>query len=337
MRCYMKKFIQKILFFSAFCAIFMVIIPIYIDPYNVFHINNVRDNGIEPNANIIKMNKILNEPDKYNAYLFGSSRVGAIHTENISDVNCYNMTYSEGLPQEHLDNIKTFIENDIIPKRIYLGVDSLSYTMSAKEHQGEHSRISYEYAKANPIDFLSLYLDPYTALKSLSITNAYTPTNITTTKHTEYGWWCEYGRESLISKENAPTILGDYLLMDECLNTIAEIVNICNENNIELIVFTNPMHYIAHYASWIHYEEFLIRLAAITDYYNFSSLNDITLNHNCYVDTSHYNAETGDLILEFLSGNIPNTDLLTQGFGVYVTNDNVDELIALLTKQITKQ
>ena len=88
----------------------MVIIPIYIDPYNVFHINNVRDNGIEPNANIIKMNKILNEPDKYNAYLFGSSRVGAIHTENISDVNCYNMTYSEGLPQEHLDNIKTFIE-----------------------------------------------------------------------------------------------------------------------------------------------------------------------------------------------------------------------------------
>ena len=66
----------------------------------------------------------------------------------------------------------------------------------------------------------------------------------------------------------------------------------------------------------------------------FSGLNDITLSHANYVDTSHYNAETGDLMLEYLSGNIPNETLLEQGFGVYVNKDNVQELITVLECQI---
>lgn len=333
----MKKFIYKILLFSLFCGIFMTSIPVLIDPYNVFHTDNIRDNGIEPNTNYIKMNYILKNPDKFDAFLFGSSRVGAIHTENISDVNCYNMTYSEGIPQEHLDNLKTLIQHDIIPKRVYLGVDSLSYTMNPREHYTEHSRISYEYAKKHPIAFLSLYLDPNMALKSLKTTKAYTPQPNYTERFYHYGWWCEYGQESLISKDNAPTILGAYNLMDEAIDCIAEFVSLCSENNIELIVFTNPMHYINHYDSWSTYPEFLQRLASVTDFYNFSGLNDITLNHNCYVDTSHYNAETGDFMLAYMSGQIPNEALYAQGFGLYVTDENIDELLSLLTSQFPRK
>ena len=279
------------------------------------------------------MNYILKNPDKFDAFLFGSSRVGAIHTENIADIHCYNMTYSEGVPKEHLDNLKTLIEHNIIPKRVYLGVDSLSYTMNPKEHETEHSRISYEYAKAHPTDFLSLYLDPHMALSSLAITKSYTPTPGYAERFYNYGWWCDYGRESLISKDNAPTILGDYDLTDETINCIAEFVSLCAENDIELIVFTNPMHYINHYDSWNTYKGFLEKLSSVTNFYNFSGLNDITLNHNCYVDTSHYNAETGDLMLEYMAGQIPNEALYKQGFGVYVTKDNIQELLTLLENQ----
>jgi len=332
-----KKFIQKIVFFGLFCGIFMTAIPVAIDPYNVFHADAIRDNGIEQNSNYIKMNYILENPNKYDSYLFGSSRVGAIHTENIADANCYNMTYSEGLPKEHLDNLKTMVSNGIIPKRIYMGVDSLSYTLSPKEHQTEHSRISYEYAKENPIDFLLLYCDPHMALQSLKTTKQYTPVAGYAERFYNVGWWCEYGRESTINKDNAPTILGIHNLMDETLEYIAEMVAICNDNNIEFIVFTNPMHYIAHYDSGDIYLEFLEELADITDYYNFSGLNDITLNHCHYVDTSHYNAETGDLMLEFLAGNVPNASLLEQGFGMYVTSENVDDLITLLNSQYVRE
>ena len=328
----MKKFIQKIFIFATFCAVFTVAVSVIIDPYNVFHVSNIRDNGIEQNSNYIKMSYILDNPEKYDAFLFGSSRVGAIHTENIPDVNCYNMTYSEGVPKEHLDNLKTLIANGIIPKKVYLGVDSLSYTLNPDNHITQHPRMSYEYAKAHPIEFYSMYLTPNVAFQSLETTIAYTPSEEYAHRFYNYGWWCDYGRESLIGKDNAPTILGTYNLMDETLAHITEFVKLCTDNDITLTVFTNPMHYIAHYDSWSTYEEFLIRLAEVTDYYNFSGLNHITLNHSNYVDTSHYNAETGDLMIKFFSDNI-DEDLYSQGFGMYVTKDNVTQLIELLNSQ----
>lgn len=314
----------------------MTVIPISIDPYNIFHADNIRDNGVEPNTNYIKMRHILKNPDKFNAFLFGSSRVGAIHTENISDVTCYNMTYSEGIPQEHLANLKTMIANDIIPKRVYLGVDSLSYTKSPVLHQTDHSRSSYEYAMENPIDFLMLYLDPYIALQSLKISKDNVPEPNYAERFYNWGWWCEYGLETTINKENAPISLGNANRMDESLNAIAEMTAICKENDIELIVFTNPIHYTAYYSSGDDYLEFLERLADITDYYNFSGLNQVTLNHTRYVDTNHYNAETGDLMLEYLAGNIPDQSLYEEGFGFYVTAENVDDFMELLNQQFAQ-
>ncbi len=333
----MKKFIQKVLFFSLFCGIFMIVIPIAIDPYNVFHADCIRDNGVEPNTNYIKMNYILKNPDKFDAFLFGSSRVGAIHTEKIADVNCYNMTYSEGIPQEHLANLKTLLANHIVPKRVYLGVDSLSYAINPKKHQTEHSRISYEYAKEHPIDFLTLYFDPYTALKSLEITRNYVSQPGYTERFYNLGWWCDYGRESLINKDNVNTVVYEYSYVDDVIQSIAEFTDLCEENGIELVVFTNPMHYTKYYDSWSTYKDFLEKLASVTNFYNFSGLNDITLNHNCYVDTSHYNAETGDLMLEYMAGQIPNETLYEQGFGWYVTHENIEELLSLLESQFPQK
>lgn len=44
----MKKFIRKVLFFTIFC-ICAIVIPAYaLDPYNIFHWNNIRNNGINP-------------------------------------------------------------------------------------------------------------------------------------------------------------------------------------------------------------------------------------------------------------------------------------------------
>lgn len=59
----MKKFIVEIFPFVVFCVLITIMIPVSIDPYNVFHVNHVRDNGIEPNKNYIKMSYILENPD----------------------------------------------------------------------------------------------------------------------------------------------------------------------------------------------------------------------------------------------------------------------------------
>ena len=114
----MKKFIRKVLFFFVFC-ICIILIPAYIsDPFNVFHWKNVRSNGINPNYNYIKTKYVLENPDKYDGYLLGSSRVGVIHVEKIKEEKIYNMTASAALPREHFETLKTFISNGIEIKTV---------------------------------------------------------------------------------------------------------------------------------------------------------------------------------------------------------------------------
>ena len=169
----MKRFLLKLIPFVIFCAVICIGIPIVIDPCNVFHWEKIRDNGVEINKNYVKMKYILSNPEKYDTYMFGSSRVGAIHTNNIENENCYNMTYAMALPKENLANLRTFLESDIVPKKIYLGVDSLSYTEDYSKHYSEEIRCPYEYLKSHPLKFVSLYFNPTNAVKSISVTANY--------------------------------------------------------------------------------------------------------------------------------------------------------------------
>lgn len=328
----MKKFIWKVCVFAAYAFILTVVIPVLIDPYNIFHIDNIRYNGVEPNKNFIKMSYIIENPDKFDSLLFGSSRVGSIHVEKIVGEKCYNMTYSAGIPSEHLENIKTLIQNNVIPKKIYIGLDSLSYTEKGEEHYTEQLRCPYEYSQSKPKDFYLLYLNPYIAFKSLITTLKSEPQENYSKNFYEYGWWCEYDRETKMDWSLAKASIGKGSHLYETLDDIKEIVDICNDNGIELIVFTNPMYELTYEASIEKdYLMFLRELVLITPYYNFSGINDVTSNKSNYIDTSHYNAYVGDMILDCICNGVVDDSLYNAGFGVYVTNENVDEVILKLT------
>ncbi len=328
----MKKFIQKIILFSTFCFLLMAAISITIDPYNVFHINNVRDNGIEPNKNYIKMCYILDNPEKYDSLLFGSSRVGVIHTDKIQNETCYNMTYSEGLPAENLDNIKTLIANDVPVKKLYVGLDTLSYTIDPATHQAEPMRASYEYLKKHPFEFLTYYMDSSTALNSLETSREHVSSENFNELLFTYGWWCEYNTPQKLNADTAYPSIGPSYHLDETLSVIAEMVTICKDAGIELVVFTNPMYYLTYNKSLEYdYLEFLERLASITDFYNFSGINDVSLNADNFTDSSHYNAEVGDLMIDAMCHDIHDETLYEKGFGMYVTADNIDTVLTLLS------
>lgn len=67
----MRRFLRKIAPFVIFILILELVIPMAVDPYNVFHWQKIRDNGVEPNSNYIKMQYILHNPDKFDSFLFG--------------------------------------------------------------------------------------------------------------------------------------------------------------------------------------------------------------------------------------------------------------------------
>jgi hypothetical protein len=122
----MKKFFIRLLPFLIFCVVLIFILPVILDPYNVFHYKNVRINGVEPNRNYIKTRYIRENPNKFDSYLFGSSRVGNIDTSLIDGFNCYNMFYSLGFTLEHYYTIKAMTDRNIIPHIFIIAVDDIS-------------------------------------------------------------------------------------------------------------------------------------------------------------------------------------------------------------------
>ena len=332
----MKKFLIKLLIYCVIFTAVPAIICASVDPYNVMHPLSIRENGVEPNKNYIKMTYILENPEKFDSFIFGSSRVGNFHVENIADERCYNMTYSYGSPDQHLDNIKTFVANGVLPKKIYIGVDSLSYTSDPSEAMTGF-RMPYEYLTENPLAFMKTYLDPAVvgrAILTVEKTSAESA-DAYAERFYEYGWNRDYNYKTSYDFSNAKPDIGRAMRMDEILLDIAEIVRICEENGIELVIFTNPMHPVTYEESLGRdYLVFLRRLADITPYYNFSGYNDITTDNKNFIDNSHYTAEVSDMLIECMCNGKKYDGLYEQGFGQYITKDNADDFIALLESQI---
>ena len=320
----------------------LILLPAFlIDPYNVYHWKNVRDNGIEPNRNYIKMKYLLSEPAKYNVLLFGSSRVGAIHVEKFSGIKPYNMTCSMGLPVMHLHNLQTLLESGLRFSKVYIGVDDLSLLQDEKNNRTFY-RCPYEYLRENPVFFVKLYTNPIQVWSSLSVYHE--GKDIGGKQMNKYGWTTDYHSKSTFDwqKELSKTwkkqiISSDYLRnnMKITLQSLEEIKKVCDKNKIKLIVFTNPL-YKTTFLEAINYGylDFLKKMVRITPFYNFSGLNDITLNYENYLDRAHYKAEVGDMIIRVLDAEKKSTfnstksdDLYQQGFGWYVTTENIDELI----------
>ena len=73
----------------------------------------------------------------------------------------------------------------------------------------------------------------------------------------------------------------------------------------------------------------MTRRADISDFYNFSSIYDVTANADNYIDASHYSAYIGDMLIDAMINDSVDEKLYKQGFGWYITSENVDELPAL--------
>lgn len=323
----LKRFIEKALIFVVFDLLLVVIVPVIVDPYNVFHYNDIRNYGVEPNRNYIKTKYILDNPDKFDGFLFGSSRVGSIHVEKIKDHNIYNMIYSVGLPQEHLATLKTFLEGDVNVSVVYMGIDSLSYTIDPLPHFSDPMRCPYQKIASDPNKLFELYFSPSLVVGSIQHLKE---KNVGYDVFYEYGWTYDYDIITTMDWTKAAPVIGNDDRLGETLQEIQEIKDLCDEKSIELVIFTNPMFEVTYEASVERdYLEFLNRLAKITNYYNFSGLNDVTVNTDNYIDTSHYNAYVGDMMIDAIINDSVDEGLYNQGFGWYVTAENVNELLAL--------
>jgi hypothetical protein len=123
--------------------------------------------------------------------------------------------------------------------------------------------------------------------------------------------------------------------IDSCIVDIKNIVDLCESYNIELIIFTNPIHVISYQKSVnAGYLDFLYKLSDVTDYYNFSGINNITMDNNYWFETVHYKMDVGDKIIDIIFNKSIDKKLESQGFGYYVTRDTRDTLFTILKEEL---
>lgn len=330
----MKKFLLKVSWFMLYAVFLQFVFPVVVDPFNVFHADNIRYTGSEANRNYVKMNYILKHPEKFSGFIFGSSRVGVIHTEKIPAHKIYNMTYSMGLPHENLVNLKTFHMNDIHPAIIYLGLDEISYKETPESHIAGPLRCPYEFLQDRHY-FYQLYLRPMDALRSipLRLSGKYRESYET---FYEYGWWGDYNLRGEKPIKPMPENFRKYSMTDlrRVIDDVKEILELCERNGTKVVVFTNPTYCITYTRSAKRgYIDFLESLAYVTEFWNFSGLNDITLSDDNYIDASHYKAEVGDIMIDIMCNGKSYPQLQSQGFGVKVSSENARDFISMLRRQ----
>lgn len=334
----MKNFIKKCALFFAIIAVLFVPFSVILDPYNVFHPQQLVNNGVEPNKNFIKPYNVIKHMDDYDSLLFGSSRVGFLDVSAMNDGVYYDMMASEGLPAEHLSILKSLIKRGFIPKNVIIGVDDISYFVDPSLHENILYRKMFPWdgSAVDKLGFYMSYLDPITNFESIETMMEHT------TADPDWGErLLTTGTENLdiisdfnVEKNLKPYWADYYMPRPEVFDELREIKALCDEYDINLRVFTNPLFGYTYMRDIENgYLVFLEELAEVTPYYNFSGFNDMTMDTANYYENSHYTRAIGDKMIECMYEGRVDERLLQQGFGFYVTSENKEELIRILEDQ----
>lgn len=319
-----QKYCLRIVIITFSIIITIVMINYVVDPYGIFKYSF--DKQItEPNQHFIKMRYIINNPTKYESFIFGSSRVGNININKIPiNENFYNMTYSEGLPNEFLNDIKIMIDKGVKIKTLLIGLDDFSFRVNPKEHLQQLMRKPYQE------DIIEFYINYLLTVPNPLIIQS----NLCDQPKTYfdiYGSGRPLHPQVDIDIENEPIIhINNHKFnipteyrgnrIKETLNELEEINQIACKNNIQLIFFINPIHQTTYLdTNKLEFNDFKQGLASISSFYDFSGINTITINNYYYYETSHYRPIVGDMIIAKIFGI---DGIAPDDFGILVPKQN---------------
>lgn len=327
----MKIYVLRLMGILMVVMTFTIVWNYIFDTSGLFN-RDFSEKRIEPNQHFVKMRYILSTPQKYNAFCFGSSRVGNIDLQEIDNgLNYYNMTYSEGLPAEWLSDVQTMLRNGVVVKQVMIGIDDFSFRVNPEIHKGQWLRIPYVEGKNTKTYFSYLMNNPkMPAINEKGKGSIYDIYGTGRPLHPEPDEFIEENVEKHLHDERFKKPAhyeGNRIL--ETIRELQQLKKICSENGIELVVFINPINAVTYRDTNMHeFNEFKYRLAQITDYYDFSGVNDITTNNYYYYETSHYRPMVGDMIINRIFHNSNND------FGYYVTKENVESHLQRLELQL---
>jgi len=343
------KWLKIVLFFFILFLSAVVSFNFYLDTYGIrfslFTLDkNNKTNYITYattiNSQIFNPEYIFCNPDHFDSFIFGSSFTSVINPAKINTGKFYNMSYSGGLPAEHLAIIKAFLQKRIRIKSVIIGLDEFSFRISPKEHENQLLRIMHPCITGKSLPSL-FYLYYFRTPQLFELANGMDRLLFGKQEGKfildKNGLWLSWlNREKKIITSGKPIFINkdftynpfnyDKKLTDEVFTQIEEMIALSKKNKISLIFFFNPINSQGYLNCALGLIPIKERLASITDFYDFSGFNSVTTNNLNYYEDGHYRYLVGDTIIRRIFGcssvvNVP------KDFGVLVTKNNVESHI----------
>jgi hypothetical protein len=241
----------------------------------------------------------------------------------------YNLATILATVTEHLVHVKYLIKNGYPVKTLYIGLD-IDFCFGVKMHNDQDYllRLHPDVSNTNPIGFYWSYLsvlpkgDIKRKLRANFGKKKGPKSQFGKDGTLALGSEAEDSRVFLDNPRDLKNIIRDKMGRDN-LDALRELVALCRQHHINLIVFTTPHHrIILDHFSEEDYISFLRGLSEITPFWDFSGYNSITMDNKNYFDHSHYNLS----VSRFIAARIFNDTTLNvpSDFGAWVTEKNID-------------
>lgn len=337
------KWLMTIITLTSIFLSIVVLINFYIDTYGIrtslFSIDKIVGEGKFMqgiNERIFNLEYIFQHPDRYDSFLFGSSRTGLINVGKIRSDNFYNMSCNGGVPSDHLMIIKAFLKKRIKIKLVIIGLDEFSFSKTNIENENSLLRQMHPYITGKSlVNIFYMYYFRMPQLFELADLKDKLLSNeqyrfILDENGTNLGWM---NIEKKIIVSGKPSYFDKDIIYEpfkyneatiaEVFSQIEELINLSKKYNFRLIFFFNPIRapvYLNYASALIPIKE---KLSSITDFYDFSGFNYITTNNINYYDDSHYRYFVGDIIIKRIFNR--NNINIPDDFGVLITVKNVEQ------------
>lgn len=319
----------------------------FIDPYGIYN-RNIMIDGLnhdkpnkEHNDRLYKAIDIIRL--KPNTILLGSSRVKRGLDPEHPSLKSFPV-YNLGLNGANVYELRRYLEHTIFNNkkidRVILGLDffmfndSLENQPSFTEYRLEKKHISFQ-------DFLNTTLSLDTLFSGQETIQS-SSRNRSISNVSENGFLpnSDLENENIKLKFEKSTKLyfklhSDYKLSQTYVNELKKIVALCEENDIDLIVYFSPSHAIrlasidagGHWSSFEDLKRQVTELMPVWDFANHNSITTEPLRNRMsnYADESHYTKPVGDLILNRVLSY--NEEKVPRDFGILLTSDNVNKIL----------
>jgi len=316
----MKKFLKKISFYTAIVLLYFLATAMYnysYDPYGILG-NRKEFIGVRPNEHSLKVQHVLQNPNKYNSLLFSNSKGGTLHFSKLNNTQdeWYNMTYSLGTPEEFYDDIQRFINNKMTIKNIVVALDDGAIFERTSSHENQASRkfVALD-TKTIHWDYLFLPIS-FKKIKGVNLEKKHIQHDIFLDgnyyEKNAYDLQCKLNEKIKLIPlpKDQPRGGADF---NAKLKELLEIQKLCVERNINLVFLIHP----TSYDNYMRSKERLIhfyKLISALEKENVTILRpfekNIIENNPCFwLDRHHYSSVVGDSIVKlydnFIVGDSP--------------------------------